>query len=390
MSEQEKINLIRTQFPAVLKQLYLNAGTNGPFPECGYQALSEYSRKQFEEGRLSRTSFADMLATFNLTRQAVAKLLGCETEEVALTHSTTEGMNIAISGLDWKEGDEVVTSTTEHPGGLYPVYLLKQRYGVKIRQTAIGKPGIDPLEELRRVLTSKTRAVVLSYVSWSSGMVLPIREIADLVHQAGAFLFCDGAQSGGMVPSKVYDLGVDAYAISGQKWLCGPEGTGALFVRKALMSDLGQTFTGYFSFKASDYDGNVVPTADARRYEAISLYPPVVKAQGTVLEWLDQEVGWEWIYERIARLGQYCYERISTLPDVNIYTPRDSMAGLIHFSLSNITTSKLVVELSKREVLVRSIPDSELTRISIGFYNTEEEIDRLVLAIEAVLKEQSA
>jgi L-cysteine/cystine lyase len=389
MIEQEKIDLIRTQFPAVLKQLYFNTGTYGPLPERGYQALADYSGRQFEEGRLSRTSSVETQSVFTLARQAVAKLLECEIEEIALTHSTTEGMNIAIMGLDWKRGDEVVTSITEHPGGLFPVYLLKQRYGVKIRQTEIGKPGINPLDELRRVLTSKTRAVVLSHVVWSSGIVLPLREIADLVHQAGAFLLCDGAQSGGMVPAKVYELGVDAYALSGQKWLCGPGGTGALFIRKAFLSNLSQTFAALPNFKASDYDGNFVPTVGVRRYEAISQYPPAVKAQGIVLDWLDQEVGWEWIYERIARLGQYCHERLSILPGVKIYTPRDNMAGLVHFSLDGITASKLVAELSKKEILVRSLPDSELIRISTGFYNTEEEIDRLILAIEAILKEES-
>src|SRR3954466_287995 len=98
--------------------------------------------------------------------------------------------------------------------------------------TTIGLPDHDPIEELRQALSPRTKAVVLSHVNWATGMVLPIRELADLAHAAGALLICDAAQAAGMVPSNVYDLGVDVYACSGQKWLCGPDGTGALFVRR--------------------------------------------------------------------------------------------------------------------------------------------------------------
>src|SRR5262249_43116750 len=155
-------------------------------------------------------------------REAVAALLSCDPAEVALTHNTTEGMNIALMGLDWRPGDEVVTASTEHPGGLYPVYLLHQRYGVRIRMTEIGMPGGNPVEQLRAVLGPRTRAVVLSHVSWATGMVMPLEQLIELTHRAGALFICDAAQSCGMLPTRVSALGVDAYACSGQKWLCGP------------------------------------------------------------------------------------------------------------------------------------------------------------------------
>src|SRR5581483_6598389 len=245
-SEQTKIAAIRNELPATQRYVYFNAGTNGPLPRRTHEALVANSRAELEQGRIGMEAFTRLFQNLTDARAAMARVLGCSDAEIALTHNTTEGMNIALMGLDWQRGDEVVTSKTEHPGGLYPLYVLHQRYGVKIRTTEIGLKDRDPLEELKRVLTPRTRAVVLSHVCWSTGMVLPLREIAEMAHSVGALLICDAAQSCGMVPSNVYDLGVDAYACSGQKWLLGPDGTGALFVRRELLGDIKQTFMGYF------------------------------------------------------------------------------------------------------------------------------------------------
>ncbi|HKD76186.1 MAG TPA: aminotransferase class V-fold PLP-dependent enzyme, partial [Ktedonobacterales bacterium] len=228
--DEAKIVAIRAELPAAQAFAYLNTGTNGPFPRRSYETLVEYARAELETGRIGKHVFERLIKTRNETRDALAVVLGCDANDIALTHNTTEGVNIALMGLDWRPGDEVITASTEHPGVLYPVALLRQRYGVRIRMTDIGQNGHDPVAVLRSALSSRTRAVVLSHVSWASGMVLPMREIADETHRAGAVLICDAAQACGMVPSQVNDLGVDAYACSGQKWLCGPDGTGALFV----------------------------------------------------------------------------------------------------------------------------------------------------------------
>src|SRR6185312_10722319 len=268
-SDTEKIAAIRAVLPVTERYLYFNAGTNGPLPRRSHDTLVASSERELNEGRISSTAFTRLLQNLDDSRAAVATVLQCDPAEIALTHNTTEGMNIALMGLRWQQGDEVVTSVAEHPGGLYPAYLLHQRYGVKVRQTAIALPGRDPAEELRKALSPRTKAVVLSHVSWATGMVLPVRELVDLAHSVGAVFICDAAQAAGMVPSNVYELGVDAYACSGQKWLCGPDGTGALFVRRDRWGDIQQTFIGYFGVQPgmSDHDGNYVPADTARRYE---------------------------------------------------------------------------------------------------------------------------
>jgi L-cysteine/cystine lyase len=321
----------------------------------------------------------------------MATILGCDPAEIALTHNTTEGMNIALMGLDWQKGDELVTATLEHAGGLHPAYLIKQRYGAKLRMTEIGLPEIDPIEAVQRVLTPHTKAVVLSHVSWATGMVLPIRQLADLAHQSGALFICDAAQSCGMVPANVYDLGVDAYACSGQKWLCGPDGTGALFIRKDRLSDILPTYFGYLGVKnhLSTTEGYFIPADGAQRYEAASLYPPAISAFVTSLNWLIQDIGLDWVYQRIATLGQYCHQALSAVEGVTVHSPKDQMAGLVHFSLEGVAPADVTTKMRERDIIIRDTPEPAVNRASLGFYNTEAEIDQLASAL-ADLRIQSA
>jgi len=385
--DESEIAAIRAELPVTQRYAYLNTGTNGPLPRRSHEALMANSQAELEDGRIGPSAFARMLENLTGARAAFAGLLGCDSSEVTLTHNTTEGMNIAIMGLDWHAGDEVVSATAEHPGGLYPLYVLHQRYGVRIRMTEIALPDRDPVEELRRALTPRTRAVVLSHVSWATGMVLPIREMVDLAHSVGALFICDAAQSGGMVPSHVYELGVDAYACSGQKWLCGPDGTGALFIRRDRWADIHQTMIGYWGIQSgmSDFEGNFVPADSGRRYEVATLYPGSLRALTTSLRWIDEEIGWQRVYARIAALGRYCHQTLSALDGVRVITPADSMAGLVHFAVDGITPHDLTAKLVERDILIRDTHYPEVNRVSTGFYNTEDDVNRLAEAIRQIL-----
>jgi L-cysteine/cystine lyase len=389
-ADREKIERIRAEFPVTQRYRYFNAGTNGPLPQRTHDTLVANARRELMEGRIGVSALKNLLQTLSDTRTAVAKLLGCDASEITLTRNTTEGMNIAVMGLRWQAGDEVITAETEHPGGLHPVYLLHQRYGVRVRMTTIGDPNRDPVEELRKALNPRTRAVVLSHVNWATGMVLPVREMADLAHQAGALFICDAAQAAGMIPSNVCELGVDAYACSGQKWLCGPDGTGALFVRRESRSDIQQTFMSYFGVQPGmyDHDGNYVPAAGGERYEISLGYPSSLKGLQASLSWIGEEIGWNWVYRRISALGRYCYVALSALDGVTMMTPREQMAGLVHFRVEGIAPVDLTAKLDASGILIRDTHDPDANRVSTGFYNTEVELDDLCDAIRRIQAER--
>lgn len=385
-ADQGKIAAIRAELPVIEKVAYLNTGTNGPVPQRSYDVLVQQATAELTEGRIGMAGYQQFFATLSKARAQFAAILGCGADEIALTHNTTEGMNIAMAGIEWSRGDEIISATTEHPGGLNPAYLAKQRYGARIRMTDIGMVGKDPVEELKRVLSPRTKAVVLSHVSWVSGMILPMREISDLAHSVGALVICDAAQACGMVPANVYELGVDAYACSGQKWLCGPDGTGALFVRKDRLNDIWQTYMGYGGVQMgmSNREGYYVPPAAASRYEAATLHRPSMGALVATLDWIANEVGWDWVYGRIANLGRYAYDTLSAIPGVTMYSPQDVRSGLTHFTVEGITPPDLTAKLVEKGILIRYTPYPSANRLSTGFYNTEEEVDRLAEAIESI------
>jgi len=387
-ADTQKIAMLRAAMPAVTRAVYLNTGTNGPLPRRAYDALLAFARSEFEEGRIGQPVFDRFMNLLTETRALVAELLGCALEEIALTHNTTEGMNIALLGLAWREGDELITASSEHEGGLNPAAVLKARYGARVIYTDIGLRHCDPLEALRGALSPRTKAVVLSHASWSTGAILPLRELCELAHRVGALVICDAAQACGMIPSNVYDLGVDVYALSGQKWLCSPDGTGALFIRRALLPKIQNTFSGYFSLKQRvTHAATPIEFADtATRYQYAAHYFPSVQGFAETLKWLRDEIGWEWIYRRTRELGQYAYDALAQIDGVNLYLPRAQIAGLLHFTVDGIAPADLTTKLFEQKILIRHVPEPALNRVSTGFFNTEADIMQLTAAIRALRK----
>ena len=174
-------------------------------------------------------------------RETAARLIGAAPQDVALTQNTTHGMNLGTASIDWREGDEVISATTEHPGCLVPLHNLRARSGVKVQLVS---PPVTP-EKVESALTPRTRLVALSHVDWTSGEILPLREICALARARDVLTLIDGAQSVGNVPVDVPASGADMYAFTGHKWILGPEGMGALYVRPGL--DVFSTNVGFFS-----------------------------------------------------------------------------------------------------------------------------------------------
>ena len=385
-NDTQKVELIRAQMPAVTRAVYLNTGTNGPLTQRALEAIVEFARQEVELGRIGATRFERILNILNDSRTLIAELLACSVDEVALTHNTTEGMNIALLGLDWRAGDELITANSEHEGGLNPAALLKARYGVNVIYTDIGLCNCDPVFSLRVALSKRTKAVVLSHVSWSTGAVLPLRELCEMAHRFGALVICDAAQSAGMVPSRVYELGVDAYALSGQKWLCGPDGIGGLFIRRDVMSKFQNTFAGYFAIKhrVTRADAEIQFADNAMRYQYAFHYFPSLLGFNEGLKWLRDEIGWDWIYQRTRELGQFAYEELAKIERVKLYMPREEIAGLVHFTVDGIAPADVTAKLYEQNIIIRHVPEPALNRIATGFFNTEEDIARLVHALQAL------
>ena len=165
--------------PATTSHIYLNTGTFGPLPDCVTQAMQERIQDDWQNGRLGAAAFEAMGTIYSNARSSVARLLNADVDEIALTDNTGEGLNIISFGLNWHEGDEVITTNHEHISLLAPLYQLRDRYGIVIRFADIGPSAELPvLKAIADLVTPRTRLISISHVTWTTGAVLNISEVA--------------------------------------------------------------------------------------------------------------------------------------------------------------------------------------------------------------------
>lgn len=382
-----KVDTLRAQLPAVQTTGYFNTGSNGPIPTLAYEAADMIARRELEQGRIVPGTYIDNRERNRGVAALAAALFGADPDEIALTHSATEGLGTALIGLTWNPGDEIVTTLEEHPGLMMPLALLARRFGVVTRYADIGDGASGVVEALASQITSRTRLIALSHVLWSTGAVLPLRDISELARRYELMVVVDGAQSAGQVPVDLHAMGIDAYAMAGQKWLCGPEATGLLYIRKDRFADIAPTYVRYGQFEPSGY---FIPAEGAKRYEIGEFYRPAVAAQETALRWLRDEVGFEWAYDRIAALGADFRRRLTSIDGVTVVTPTEPMAGLVNFNIAGLRPQEVATQLYERGYTIRyveSVPCSVSARASVGWWNTEDEVAGLASAIADLARE---
>jgi len=378
---EPKVAALRDQLPAVQATAYFNVGSNGPLPLAAHRALVAAAESELEVGRIVPGLYERNRDRNREIAALIAEIFNADAEEIALTHSTSEGLGSVLMGLSWRRGDEVVTCPLEHPGLLGPLALLAHRFGVVLRQAGIGMGDGDVVGAVATALTPRTRVIALSHVQWSTGAVLPLRELADLARGRGVMLVVDGAQSAGQIAVDLHALGVDAYAMPGQKWLCGPEATGALFVRRDRFADIAPTLLRYAQF---DPTGFLLPAPSAQRYEIGEFYGPALLAQAAALRWLRDEVGLDWAFARTAELGRRVHDGLSGIEGVTVVTPRERMAGLVNFQVAGLRPQEVAAGLFARGITIRYVdvrPCPVTARVAAAWWNTEEEIERLVAAV---------
>ncbi len=382
MSDLTHLQRVRQEMPATLEQIYLNSGTFGPLPTRAIQAMQQRTEAEWRRGRLGVQAFAEMIDIYASARRSAARLLNADEGEIALTDSTGGGMNIISYGFNWQEGDEVITTTHEHISALAPLYQARDRFGIIIRFADLGPRADRPfLSAISELVTERTRLISISHVTWTTGTRLDISAIARLGRERGIPVLIDGAQSAGAIPIDVKALDIDFYAIPMQKWLCGPDGTGALYVKHESLRYAAPTYVGYWSVKHEEgieWELN----DNAQRFELGGRHTAAVAGQGAVLDWLEQFVGYPWMFERIANLNTYAYHALQQIPGLTMLTPKPGGSGLLSFTLEGRSDAELVKQVrEKHNIILRNIPSTKALRISTDFYNTEEEIDTLVQAL---------
>jgi L-cysteine/cystine lyase len=346
----------RARFPVLERFAYLNAGTFGPLSRATMDAVAEAQRDELERGRAGPAYFKRLLDLRETVRGALAAQIGVPAENVALTGSTTAGCNLVLQGLGLGPRDEVVTTTDEHFGLIGPLLVS----GARLR---VVEPDADAILS---AVGPRTRLLALSHVTWTTGKVLPI---AELHATSGLPVLADGAQGAGAIP--VDATGVDFYTVSAQKWLCGPDATGALYVRDP--EALRIPAASYFGQASYDLDEpGWEPKPGAARFDPGPVPVPSLAGLEAALADLP-----EWRFEGARAVTDRCHELLSERFDV---VSEPGQGTLVSWRPEG-DPAELSRQAYDRGVIIRDLPTTGCLRASCGWWTSEEDLERLVEAV---------
>ena len=375
----------RAEIPAATGSVYLQTGGIGPSPNAVMATVTE--RLDFQNRGPADPRYAtDMARVEPDLRAQLARVFGAAADEVALTHSTSEGISIVAWSLHWQPGDEVIISNIEHPANVIPWYVLRDRFGIVIREIDLSA-GTSLVGEVRAQLSSRTRMVSISHVSRNNGRTIRTDESAELgrlLRARGVRYHLDGAQGPGCVPTDFRALGCDCYSTCGHKWLLGPKGTGALFVRREILDDVRLSWAGSHSHATMDYEGNYTLLPSAARYEFGTRALADFAGFGRAVEWMEG-IGLERIGDRIQSLVDHAIEAVDTTGGLSVSSPRSrpDRSGVFVLQLpADCDATDLYNDLRDHAgILASPVRQPRDFRLSLHFFNTRDEIDAAVAAI---------
>jgi L-cysteine/cystine lyase len=350
---------LRSELPALERVVYLNAGSVGPAPRGAIAAAEVELHDQLEAARGGGDHFTRAITLAGRLRARVAALLGCDPWEVALTGAATDGINAVVGGLELGPGEVILTSDEEHPGLLAPLALARERRGVELR--------IAPFAEIASAVGPRTRLIACSHVSWISGRIVDAAALAS----TGVPVLLDGAQGLGAIDVDVRALGCDYYAASGQKWLCGPIGSGYLYVRERALESLAPIAPGYSSLSDPGRPLDL-PLADgaARLDRGV---PPTHQAAWSLAA-IDvlADAGLAALYERAARLAHGLAEQLAA---TGLTVVGRDASTLVSWEARDPELE--AARLHAAGFLVRQLPGTPHVRAAVGAWNTTDELERL-------------
>ncbi|MBL9203080.1 MAG: aminotransferase class V-fold PLP-dependent enzyme [Opitutaceae bacterium] len=372
---------VRDQFPLTRQLKYFNTGGLGPASSPVLAKVAEVTRQLQERSEHGHALHAG-------AREVLARFLGAEPGEIAFVRNATEANGIIAAGLRLAPGDEVIFETHAHPGGSFPWAQQETVRGLKLKLFDPADTAAANLDRIAALITPRTRVVQVSHVTAPTGVVMPVDAIARLCRERGLWFHIDGAQSAGMFPFSLREIGCDSFAASGHKWMGGPLETGVLHIRRDRLNDVAPPLVGAYSGDLDFLPGELrlAPTAIRHEYGTRSAAAIVGLAEAVKFQ---ERVG----RERIAARGRALIARLraglAPLPGVEILTPAGAAdsAAMLTFRHAKLGYTDLFSRLMKDGAFrCRPVSEQKLNalRVSAHLFNSPAEIDGLVAAVRAV------
>lgn len=374
--DNDRWDELRRLMPSAGKWAYFDHAAVAPLSLPARAALTNWADDVAQNGVVDWPQWA---AQLEHVRRRGAELLHADPSEIALIHSTTEGINLVAEGFGWQPGDNVVAPANEFPSNLYPWMNLEAR-GVELRRVPV-ENGRVQIDDLERACDNRTRIVTASWVGYASGWRLDVDALVELAHRRGALVFLDAIQGLGVFPLDVQQTPIDFLSADGHKWLLGPEGAGVLYVRKEHLDRLRPLGVGWNSVVQShDYSRIELKLKPAaRRYEGGTYNMPGLLALGASLELLAGYPVADVAARVLSLTGMLC-ERLSAA-DAVLSSCRDEAhaSGIVSFELPDENPAEVRRRCRERQVVL-SCREGRL-RVSPHAYNNGEDIDRLMEAL---------
>ncbi|MGQ4555501.1 aminotransferase class V-fold PLP-dependent enzyme [Halobellus sp. GM3] len=361
---------VRASVPVFDDVRYLNTGASGPSPRPVVEAAQRSIAAHEWDAASGRGPYPHAFGIYEDARADVADFVGAGTEEIALTQSTTDGINRIAAALEWDAGDVVVRTDLEHPAGVLPWQRL-QRRGCEVRVVPTVDGRID--RDAYRDAVADAKLVCLSALTWNYGTHLPVSELVDDAHDAGAPVLVDAVQVPGQRRLDVTEWGADAVAMASHKWMLGLWGGGFLYVDEAVVDDLHPGAIGYRSVEdpsATEYELK----RGAPRFEIGTANPAPYVALSASIDLLES-VGLDTIESHVSDLAT---RFVDGVPDGRLVSPREPESGLVTVRVDD---PERTVERLREDygVVIRALPSPDgAVRASLHVYNTNADVDRLL------------
>jgi len=354
--------------------IMMNNGTVGPMPKPVFNTLMNYLEVQVKTPCDCYTYLPGLVDD---VRVKLAQFIGADADEVAIVTNTTEGMSFVANGLDLKDGDEVLASNLEHPGGTHPWRLKAKRAGISIKEFQIGVPpkSVDEIvESFKKAVTPRTKVLSISHTVYITGLISPVKELSEEAHKRGILVVADSAHGIGMLNLDMHKLGMDFWCSSPYKWLGAPPSVGVFYVKKDVQDRLWPTIatTGWDTYKS------------AQRYETLSQRADALTlAMGEALNF-QNHIGRARIERRVHALAGHLKDRLAQIPGLKLHTNTDDYlsAGLTAFSIEGVKPAGLVDYMrEKHNIVIRTIGSEERgtlgIRASTHIFVTHKDVDLL-------------
>jgi cysteine desulfurase/selenocysteine lyase len=388
----ELIELIRKDFPVTKKKIYMNCGSFAPMPLSTIKSITDFLVRCSEDGPDSTSVQEFITSLMKELRILLSQFINCEPEEIVFTQSTTEGLNIVASGIEWKKQDLIIArgGLHEHYANYFPWLNISKKFGVKLEEITIDNKGFFDLDMIDKIAKSNNaKLITLSHVLYNNGAIMPVEEVGKIAKRYNMLYSIDAAQSLGTVNVDVKKIGCDFLAFPGFKWICGPPGIGVFYCKRESAELLTPQYIGGESAIITQ-ENNLVYTDSPQKFQTGFRNYVGIAGLASSLKYI-QRLGINTIRKMNMKVANEIIEQLKTISGVSIFGPEDEKlrTSIVSFALDSINPKNMVATLQERGIIVaeRDVVGGgrkKAVRASPHFFNVSNEGLEFVENIKAI------